>query len=292
MPIVQTALKQQLAPRRPGLAPQRAYTKFKLMVVVGCLLLLGAAYIFAPQKPHSVAAHSQNQTATFNYSAMDNTIPNLISANPNIDISVAYINLQSGTTRHYGLNDVFVAASTAKVLTATAFLHQVEQGNASLSDPIGNSSAAKQLDAMVSQSDNQAWEDFNTSLGHPQLQAYASSIGLTSYNAESNTMTASDLALLFQKLYQGHLLNSADTRLVLGYMKHANEADYIPPAVPSSFTVYHKAGVLDDRLHDAAIIDNGTSPYVLVIFTNGHGTFETDQRTQLIQAITKATLPR
>jgi hypothetical protein len=38
-------------------------------------------------------------------------------------------------------------------------------------------------------------------------------------------------------------------------------------SIPAGVKVYHKAGWLDDRVHDAAIIDNGKHPYVLVIFT-------------------------
>lgn len=222
---------------------------------------------------------------------MDNDINGILAANPGIDVSVSVLDLTTNTSRSYGPSVSYEAASVAKLITAVAYAQGVERGTQSWSTTLEDGNSARDdYQNMVVNSDNNAWQSLNDQLGLDSLGTTAQAIGITDYDLSANTLTTSDIALLLQKLYHGQLLSSADTKLLLGYMKIANEADFIPPAVPSGVTVYHKAGLLDDRVHDAAIIDNGVHPIVLVIFTNGHGTYDFPGRTTIIQSITKAAL--
>ena len=52
-------------------------------------------------------------------------------------------------------------------------------------------------------------------------------------------------------------------------MQNTNNEDMIPAVIPENAVVHHKYGELEDRLHDAAIIDYKNRPLVLVIFTKG-----------------------
>lgn len=62
----------------------------------------------------------------------------------------------------------------------------------------------------------------------------------------------------------------------------------IPAAVPDGVTVFHKYGLLDDELHDAAILSMSSRSYVLVVFTKGTDLSDIPERTLVIQGITKA----
>lgn len=222
---------------------------------------------------------------------MAGTINSVIGANPDIDIGVAITDLNDNKSYHYGLNQPFIAASVAKLITATMYLHGVEAGQFSLSDQLSYGTAHYELQQMIEQSDNTAWEDFNALLTHAGLQAYAGSIGLSNYDPDQNTLTVDDIALLLSKLYKGQLLNHTDTQMLLSYMRSANEAGYIVAAVPAGIKVYHKAGWLADRVHDAAIIDYVKHPYVLVIFTKDNsGTYDDQAGHQIFASITAATL--
>lgn len=205
---------------------------------------------------------------SLDYSSMDAAVNGVIAANPGMDIGVATVDVKTGDTKTYGVEEVFVAASTAKLLTAITFLHQVEQGEHSLTDKVGGRSAQAALETLIVDSDNQAWVDLNNvAMSHAEMAAYATTIGFTNYDPNRNTTTATSLATLLSNLYQKKLLNEQHTGLLLSYMERAKEVQYIPQSVPEGVKVYHKPGYLSDRVHDAAIVDDGKRPYVVVIFT-------------------------
>ena len=285
-----TNLPQPSARRR---RPKRA-RRYALLVAVAVVALLGAHFFV----PHKGSAQSRVErparTAAAQQEAlteMNNQINTVVVSQPGVDISVTVTNLRTKQSQSYGPAVPYEAASVAKLITAADFLHQTESGQQNPNEKLedGNT-AAYDLKQMVVVSDNNAWQSLTDQLTLDNLGTYSSSIGINDYDLNNNTLETSDIALLLQKLYDGQLLDKTSTNLLLGYMKIANEAGFIPPAVPRGVPVYHKAGVLEDRIHDAAIIDDPRSPVALVIFTNGHGTYDTATRTQAIQSITKAVL--
>lgn len=281
-------------PRRQQPEPKTSHKKLWLILVVALVMLLGSR-VFHPQKsaaevqtPKVTRSTAQQQA---DMAAMSTAVNTVLSNNPTVDISATVIDVNSGKTQNYGPDVAYEAASVAKLVTASELLHAVESGKERLSTKLDDgNSASVDLQKMVVKSDNAAWQSLTDKMGLTALQAYAQSIGITDYNLANNSLTTKDIALLLQKLYAGKLLNKAHTTTLLNYMAKANEADLIPPVIPNGVSVYHKAGLLDDRVHDAAIIDNGTSPIIVVVFTNGHGTYSFPARTEAIQTITKAAL--
>jgi beta-lactamase class A len=210
----------------------------------------------------------------------------LIAKHSDMRISISYKDIKSHRSFQYGAKGVYTAASVGKLITASLLLSQVDAGQRSLSDPVGGSTARQQLKAMIEVSDNTAWLNLNILLGYDKLEAYAKKVGITDYDSKENLLSAEDIAMLLQKLYSNQLLSKTSTDLLLGHMKVANYRQYIVAAVPDKSTVYHKVGFLEDRLHDAAIINNGKYPYVLVIFTEAKsGIYDFNEGIDLIQNI-------
>ncbi|HVV67098.1 MAG TPA: serine hydrolase [Candidatus Saccharimonadales bacterium] len=271
------------------------FTKFITVLVLAGVVIVAFHFVINPKaraQTKNTSALAAKPLDAEQLGALQNNINTTINANPDIDVAVSIVDLGSGQTARYGITDPFEAASTAKLITAADYLHHVEEGDASLNDQINGSSAQYELQQMIVVSDDNAWQAFNDDLGHPDLQSYASSIGLTDYNPDDNTMPANDIALLLQKLYRGQLLDKAHTDLLLGYMSRANYTGYIEAEVPGGVKFYHKAGLLQDRVHDAAIIDNGKRAIILVIFTKNEDD-ENDPspaQTQIIQQITTSVL--
>lgn len=279
---------------------------YRLAVVVLAMLIGGwlwFSFFNDNEKNDDVAANQQTLAKvteqpskivrpTVSADEMSAAINQTIANNSDVDISVTVIDLKTNSLYHYGVNNsiVFEAASVAKLITAVDYLHHVENKNYSLTQSIGGSTAQENLRKMIVESDNTAWHNLNDTLTHPDLLEYASSIGMTNYNPDSNTLNSDDVARLEKQLYQGKLLNKSNTKLLLDYMAQANRIDFIKASVPSDVKFYHKAGWLEDRDHDAAIIDNGDHPYILVILTNGHNNAHANDRTTVIQQITKATV--
>jgi len=186
------------------------------------------------------------------------------------DSSVSVVDLNSGTLVQAGDSYPFVAASTTKLLTALLYFNNVEAGQLGLNDDISGKPAKEQLELMINKSDNNAWASLNNELSKQSLEAYAHKNGFQSYNAEKNTINSNDMAQLLAKLYNKQLINSDHTSLLLSWMQNTSEETFIPPAVPKENKLYHKAGYLNDRIHDAAIIDNGSAPFVLVIYSKSY----------------------
>lgn len=239
----------------------------------------------------STTSSSKQTVKNIDDTKLATTINSLLSENRNLDTSVAIIDLQTGKAYQYGDEAGYRAASITKLITAAAYLHTVESGDATLRKIIGGDNAQNQIKKMIVDSDNNAWSALNSSITSQGLEAYAQSVNVVSFDVTDNIVTSKDIASFLAGLYKGKLLNEEHTSLMLGYMKQAGLDGYIPAALDADLTVYHKAGWLDDRYNDAAIISNGAQQYVLVIFSKSSTdtTYDIAQGQKLFQAITHAT---
>lgn len=223
--------------------------------------------------------------------AYKSSIQSIFNNNPLVRATVITVNLKTGQKVQLGSSDPYTAASTAKLLTAVTYFLQIEKGTATLDQVMSNGQTAQyNLQQMVVQSDNDCWTVLNDYLTHTKLSQTASSIGMKAYDPDNNVLTANDIALLLQQLYDGTLINNTNRQMLLGWMEAANYRDDIVAAVPSGYTVYHKVGVVDDVLHDAAIITKDDEALELVVYTDGGGSYETDAREAMMHDITKAAL--
>lgn len=220
-------------------------------------------------------------------SALDSEINAIIDANSQYQIGVTLIDLSNGSSHQYGVQAPFEAASTAKVLAAAAYYHLVETGAVSLDDPLGDYTAGFQIKEMIQDSDNDSWSLIMDAVGYSELQSYAASIGV-SYDPMNNTLTPSEMASIMAGLYSGKLLDQQDTTQLLSYMQNTNYESLIPAAVPAGITVFHKYGLLDDELHDASILTNGTNAYAFVVYTKGQDESDIPARTDVFHQLTQA----
>jgi len=257
------------------------------------VLVAAAVYMLAPARPgQREASRTAIGIDTFANSApidagLDGAIDAIIDDNSQYLVGVALMATDGGDLHQYGVEEPFQAASKAKILTAAAYYHLVEEGSASLDDPLGAFTSEFQIQAMVQDSNNDSWILVMDAVGHPELSEYAASIDVT-YDPEVNTLSTADMAHILAELFEGRLLDREHTQQLLSYMQDTNYENLIPAAVPDGVTVFHKYGLLDDELHDAAILSMSSGSYVLVVFTKGTDLSDVPERTVLIQDITKA----
>jgi beta-lactamase class A len=285
---------------------QPKHTPWKQVLILCALLVLaGGGYLATrPASDKTTPAASTQQkkklatikstpvvpTTSPALNTMAQSINGVITQNSDIQWSVNLINLNNGQAEHYGTNDTFQAASTAKLIAAVDWLHQVEIGQQTMSETVGPDTAANDIDQMITVSNDPDWKAIEATLGYNNLQSYATGLGLVDYEAYNNSLTSGDIALILQKIWNGSVLNQADSQLILSYMKEANYRQYIVPAIPSEDTIYHKIGFYEDYLNDAAIVTHGNQAFAIVIFTNGNGLGNWPGRATLMQDITKAAL--
>lgn len=262
-----------------------------LAIAVGYFKFESSAALTGDKKADAVKVSSVSHVTQARVDNMSNTIESVINEYPDMEIAVSMTDLKTGKNYNYGLsNTKYIAASISKLITASLFLHEVEQGRYGLGTSVNGSTAKYELQQMIVVSDNTAWEVFNNILGHAALDAWAKQASMVNYIADDNELTTQDVSTLLVALYKGKLLNQANTKLLLSYMKQADITNYIVGSIPEGVNVYHKAGWLDDRIHDAAIIDDGKNPYTLVIFTKAQGSYDANEGQQIFKDITKSSL--
>ncbi|AXJ11711.1 serine hydrolase [Arthrobacter sp. PM3] len=217
---------------------------------------------------------------------MGSRINGIIAANSAYALGVSLIDVSNGEVHNYGVKGNFVAASTAKILAASAYYHLVETGRASLTARMGASTAGVQIRQMVQQSNNDSWALILQAVGQRGITDYAASIGIT-YDRTVNLLTPAEMGRILQLLYTGQLLNGPHTAQLLSYMQHTNYETLIPPAVPPGIEVYHKYGLLFGNLHDASILVKDGRAYVFVVYTRGKSYADMAPRTWIIQELTR-----
>lgn len=119
------------------------------------VVLIAAVYMLAPARPGLGAAlRISIGIDTFANSApidagLDAAIDAIIGDNSQYQVGVALMATAGGDLHQYGVEEPFQAASTAKILTAVAYYHLVEDGSASLDDPLGAFTSGFQIQTMV-----------------------------------------------------------------------------------------------------------------------------------------------
>jgi beta-lactamase class A len=87
-----------------------------------------------------------------------------------------------------------------------------------------------------------------------------------------NLTTSNDLARLLANEASGGAGGKGAQARLYPLLTHTAYEDGVPAGVPDSATVVHKVGILDDALHDAALVQGGPrGAYVVAICTQGVG---------------------
>lgn len=219
--------------------------------------------------------------------ALHQAIRGIITNNAEYQVGVGLMDIAGGGVHEYGVTSKFVAASTAKVLVATAYYHLVETGQASLNAYIGGFTAVQHIQQMVKNSNNDSWVLLLGVIGYQRLHAFAASHGI-SYDGTVNELTPSEMAQILNLLYTRRLIGDSYATQLLSWMQNTNYEALIPAALPNGVDVFHKYGLLYGYLHDAAILVRGERAFVLVVYTLGADARDIPARTEIIHALARS----
>jgi beta-lactamase class A len=255
-------------------------------------LVIGASLVFASVRSGPLAGAANPLPAAVPEApvavapdALQERIDSVLEQYDDYRIGLALADVSGDAALTFGDREAFTAASTAKIITAAAYYHLVETGEASLDQPLGDYDAAFQLEAMVNESNNDSWLLLMDAVGYPQLTEYAASIGVA-YDPEENLLTPAEMALVLKRLYAGDLLNAENTARLLGYMQDTNNEELIPAGSQAGVEVFHKYGEFAGELHDAAVLTYRGSSFVLVVYTENPGGSEEPGQADAIRELT------
>ena len=194
--------------------------------------------------------------------------------------SVYVKDLDSG--RSFVINDSQMSsASLIKLFTAGKYLDMVEKG-----ELIETEDSAYNLMAMISWSDNDAWEAIETDIGYGDyvsgliaVTEFAQSHGFiqsgrdigaeTVYDpGADNLTTAAEVGELLEQIYRGSYVSASASERLYGLMGMQGYINKIPAGLPEGFEYASKAGDLPGIENDAAIISGPDTDYILVVMSN------------------------
>jgi len=195
----------------------------------------------------------------------------LVASSPG-DVGVAALDLKTGETVSVNGDEPFPMASTVKVAIAANYLAQVENGRRSLDDRIGGKSAARQMEAMLIDSDNHATDLFLRDLGGPRtIQAWLTQNNLLGVRVDRtiarllsdprnlrdvrDSSTPRAMVDLLQRLDSGQLLKPAGRSYLFDLMRRCRTGkNRIRGLLPLGTQVEHKTGTLSGLSTDVGFI--------------------------------------
>jgi beta-lactamase class A len=220
----------------------------------------------------AIKAKQQLQTITSNMSNSYGT-----------NVGVVVTDLSNGASASTNADTPFVSASVYKLFVAYDVYKKVDAGTVALTDKLtsyGTSRTVGQcLDDMLTVSDNTCGKALGKLANWGQLDALLGAEGYThtvlnNYDVKGNIVkdkltSASDVARLLTRLYDGSLLSKTSSAHFIELLK-GDTIDYmLPSGLPSGTVVAHKVGFLGQYQHDAGIIYGTKKDMLVVMLTKG-----------------------
>jgi beta-lactamase class A len=177
----------------------------------------------------------------------------------------------------YKSSTSYVMASTYKMFVSAVAYQMIESGELSATKIIYNGKNVYDcISGAIKYSENECIIELGWNIGWEIINQKIAGLGISgvninnynldrSYNGDK-TANADSMAKLLQHLQTGTLLNSTHSSQLLSYMKTQIYRDGIPAG--SEGMIANKVGFLDAYKHDMAIVNNGSTTYVLVILSN------------------------
>ena len=194
------------------------------------------------------------------------------------------------------------SASMIKVFILATMMEKIQNGEASLDEPIILKSSDKVGGAgilagypsgselslgevarlMITESDNTATNILIDRFGMSEINNYISRNGYGDtvlrrkmmdmdaiYAGRENFSSVTDLGNIFVKIYNHNCVNENLDEIMIEYLKGQTDTDCFPSALPGK-VIAHKTGALVGLYDDGGIIYNGDYDAVLVIMTENY----------------------
>lgn len=124
------------------------------------------------------------------------------------------------------------------------------------------------MENMITLSDNYAALLLASRSGTLSVTNFLKDYGFRNSNfKEPPQTTASDIALYYEKLYKGGLVDKEYSARMIEILKNQTLNDRIPKYLPKDIDVAHKTGELFNVKHDAGIVFTSQGDYIIVVLS-------------------------
>lgn len=136
------------------------------------------------------------------------------------------------------------------------------------------------IEKMIVVSDNYAALLLASKNGTFSVTNFLKSYGFMNSNFKQPPQTtADDIALYFEKLYKGEIVDKEYSSIMMDTLKRQTINDRIPADLPEDIVVAHKTGELFGAKHDAGIVFTEKGDYIIVVLSDTKDVKEAIEKT-------------
>ena len=201
-------------------------------------------------------------------------------------------NLKTGESFFQNEYKVFEPGSLYKIWILATVISEIEKGNLKEDEVLSQdvvvlnekfniaSASAEMTEGRITLSVKDALEQMITISHNFAALLLSERVGLSTVKTflsennfnesilgESPKTTPHDIALFFEKLYKGELVNEESTKKMLNLLKKQQLNDGLPKYLPQDVEVAHKTGDIGWFKHDAGIIFSDEGDYIIVVMS-------------------------
>ena len=257
------------------------------------LLLLGTVFAQTPAEKAGAKQQALWQKLEASIAEVDGNLDGVMG--------VAIEDLTTGQKYLLRENEVFPQASSIKIAVLGELYRQVQDGKLKLTDTYAVNAAdlvadsplmssltpgvtqvsLRQLAAMmIVVSDNSAANVLIDRVGMENINSLLNSLGLThirvrrkmmdlkaASEGRENVATPSEMAMLFENLYRGKVLNKQLTDEFFNLLSTKQMDSFLVRDLPEDLKVANKSGILEGVRNDSAVVFLENRPYIICIMT-------------------------
>lgn len=149
----------------------------------------------------------------------------------------------------------------------------IASGDAELTEGVVRHTVTDALEKMVVYSDNYSALLLTARVKVSNLQTFLEENHFKdSSTGQPPVTTANDVALFFEKLYNGELADDVYTAKMLDLLKRQAHNDKLPKYLPDGIVMAHKTGEMDTFAHDGGIVYSPKGDYIIVVLSESKAT--------------------
>lgn len=270
---------------------KRAFRRNMVMAIVFALTAGAASYFFLytpNDKPEYVqASTSLNETSQVSPAGLQEAVEKALEGTKGT-YGIAVKNLKTGESYYSNEHHKFQSASLYKVWIMAVVYEQIQAGTLSLDDTLSgdvvelnqkfniatedaelkegavNFTVREALEQMITNSHNYASLLLSARIRLSNVKKFLTENNLLDSSiGEPPATTASDIAVFFEKLYNGDLADEEHTAEMITLLKRQNLNNVLPKYIPQGVEIAHKTGQLFSVAHDAGIVYSQKGDYII-----------------------------
>lgn len=200
------------------------------------------------------------------------------------EYGIAALDLATGQSISFNGNQAFPMASTMKIAVAAAYLAEIDAGRRTLDDSVGESTAGRLMDAMITRSDNRATDMLIATLGGPaSVDRWLRGNGLSGIRVDRtiaellrarrdlqdvrDSSTPVAMLGLLRLIDGGNALSAQSRSILLDMMRRCSTgSNRIRGLLPPGAQVEHKTGTLSGYTGDVGFLTLADGRRIAVAF--------------------------